>query len=109
MKIAIVSDIHDHVWNLAKAIPHLRKADAVLCCGDLCSPFVLAQLAAGVSAPIHLVFGNNDGDHRLTETAAAHDHVTLHGTFFRGELGGVSVAMTHYPLVPARSAAPKPT
>lgn len=102
MKIAIVSDIHDHVWNLAAALPRLRGSDAILCCGDLCSPFVLGQLARGVAAPVHVVFGNNDGDlYRLTETAAEHPHVHLHGTFLRGSVAGVEVAMTHYPEVAA--------
>lgn len=102
MKLAIVSDIHDHVWNLAAALPHLERSDAILCCGDLCSPFVLSQLARGVSAPVHVVFGNNDGDlYRLTETASKHRHVHLHGTFFRGSIAGVDVAMTHYPEVAA--------
>ena len=100
MKIAIVSDIHDHVWNLAAALPDIAQADAVLCCGDLCSPFVLAQLAGGISAPLHLVFGNNDGDtFRLTQVAADHSHVHLHGEFFHGDVGGIRIAMTHYPAV----------
>lgn len=100
MEIAIVSDIHDHVRTLARALPRLRHADAVLCCGDLCSPFVLAQLGSELSAPVHVVFGNNDGDlYRLTEVAAGFGHVRLHGTFFRGDVAGVRVAMTHYPAV----------
>lgn len=102
MQIAILSDIHDHVRTLERALPRLREADAVLCCGDLCSPFVLAQLGAGLSAPLHLVFGNNDGDlYRLTDVAAGFDHVHLHGSFFRGEIAGVRVAMTHYPEIAA--------
>lgn len=100
MRIAILADIHDHVWNLEAALPRLREADAVLCCGDLCSPFVLDQMASSLHAPVHIVFGNNDGDlFRLTAAASEYDHLRLHGTFFRGSVGGVQVAMTHYPEV----------
>ena len=100
MRIAIVSDIHDHVWNLAAALPHLRDVDAVLCCGDLCSPFVMAELGRGISAPVHVVFGNNDGDqYRMTRVAAGFDHMHLHGEFFHGRVAGTEVAMSHYPEV----------
>ena len=100
MKVAIVSDIHDHIWNLAAALPDLQKADVLLGCGDYCSPFVVGQLAAGFQGPIHLVTGNNDGDlYRITEVAGGHDHVHLHGEFFEGVLDGKQVAVTHYPAI----------
>lgn len=100
MKFAIVCDIHDHVWNLAAALPHIQEADVLLGCGDYCSPFVVGQLAAGFEGPIHMVTGNNDGDlYRITRVAGGHDHVHLHGEFFEGELGGVQIALTHYPAI----------
>ncbi len=80
MQIAILSDIHDHVWNLAAALPHVRTADALVCCGDLCSPFVIDLLRGGFPGPIHIVFGNNDGDgYRMTGKADA--RVRMHGEF----------------------------
>ena len=45
MRIAILSDIHDNLWNLAAAISSVQAADALICCGDLCSPFVIDELA----------------------------------------------------------------
>jgi len=105
MKFGIVSDIHDHVWNLAAALPDLQEAEVLLGCGDYCSPFMVGQLAAGFAGPIHLVTGNNDGDlYRITRVAGGHDHLHLHGEFFEGGLGGVQVALTHYPAI-ARPAA----
>lgn len=99
MKIAIVSDIHDHVWNLRAALAGLPAADALLCCGDLCSPFVVGLLADGFPGrPIHVVFGNNDGDlFRITQNAGRVADVQLHGALFQGEIGGVRVAVNHYP------------
>jgi len=72
MKIAIFSDIHDHIWNLEAALGAIQACDALLVCGDLCSPFIIDQLANGFPArPIHIVFGNNDGDlFRMSRRAA---------------------------------------
>ena len=64
MKISVISDIHDHIWNLQKALsmPELQATEAMLFCGDLCSPFVIHLLGRVYSNPIHMVLGNNDGD-----------------------------------------------
>jgi putative phosphoesterase len=97
MRIAILSDIHDNVWKLAAALEFVKDADALLCCGDLCSPFIVHQLGGGFSKPIHVVFGNNDGDlFRITANARRHEHLRIHGELFRGEMGGRRVAMNHY-------------
>lgn len=64
MKLTILSDIHDNVWNLQKVLdsPDVQKTGALLCCGDLCAPFILRLLGQGYPNPIHIVLGNNDGD-----------------------------------------------
>ena len=106
MKIAVLSDIHDNVWKLAAASAGLQGADQLVCCGDLCSPFVVDQLASAFPGLIHLVFGNNDGDQfRITQIAARYDHVRLYGEFFRGEIGGKRVAANHYPDIALEIAA----
>ena len=82
MKIAILSDIHDNVWKLAAGLQGIQDTDVMICCGDLCSPFIVDQLANGFASPIHIVFGNNDGDlFRITKNAQAHSHVLIHGEF----------------------------
>ena len=97
MRIAILSDIHDNVWKLAAALEAVADADALICCGDLCSPFIVHQLGRGFAGPIHVVLGNNDGDlYRITANAQQYDHVRIHGELFRGELGGRRVAVNHY-------------
>ena len=99
MKIAILSDIHDNIWQLEVLLADL-KADALLFCGDFCAPFTLAQLAEGFNGPIHVVFGNNDGDqYLLSQVAARFAHVTLHGDFAELEMGGRQVVVTHYPEI----------
>jgi uncharacterized protein len=101
MKIAILSDIHDNIWNVAAAKSALLESDAMICCGDLCSPFIVGMLAEGYEGrEIHIVFGNNDGDlFRITQNASKFPNVHLHGAFFANKepMGGKYFAVNHYP------------
>ncbi len=97
MKIAILSDIHDHVWTLKAALRAVQDTDILICCGDLCSPFIIPIMAENYSRPIHLVFGNNDGDlFRITKNASRYPHVHIEGEYFEGILGGKKFALNHY-------------
>jgi hypothetical protein len=99
MKIAILSDVHDNIWRLEALLAGL-EADVLVFCGDFCAPFTLAQIAEGFAGPIHVVFGNNDGDQfLLSQVAGKYGHVTLHGDFAELDFGGRSVAVTHYPQI----------
>ena len=100
MRIAILSDAHDNIWKLDVVLEQLKDAEALLFCGDLCAPFTLAAIAEGFDGPVHVVFGNNDGDQwLLTRNANRADNVSLHGVFASLELGGRRIAMTHYPAI----------
>lgn len=81
MKIAVISDIHDNVRKLEAALGKIRelKPHALICCGDLCSPFIVGLLRGGFSGPIHVVFGNNDADlYRMTQQAEP-NRMMFHG------------------------------
>jgi hypothetical protein len=103
MKLAVLSDTHDNIWALRNALPRMAGADAALHCGDLCSPFILKQLAEGMRAkPVHVVWGNNEGDVRLmAQIAAVQRTITLHGALAELILDGVRVAANHYPELAA--------
>jgi putative phosphoesterase len=119
MKTLICSDIHDHIINLKEALKAADTAgcNAMLCCGDLCSPFVLDVIHKGFNGPVHIIFGNNDGDQFHMERKATVLNATrepgkkihLHGEFVlksKGELldgfpQNVSFAAYHYPLLAA--------
>lgn len=103
MTVAIISDIHDNVWNLRSVLAAAGTADVLVCCGDLCAPFMVARLAEGFgSRPIHVVFGNNDGDlYRITGVAAGFGNVHLHGELFSDQLDGRAFVVTHYDTVAA--------
>lgn len=103
MRIAILSDIHDNIWKLADLLAGLEQsgAEALICCGDLCAPFVLKQIAESFSGPVHVVRGNNDGDVFLLLTiASGFSHVTLYSNPFAYlTLEGCRVAVNHYPEI----------
>lgn len=100
MKIAIVSDSHDHGDLLVLAIEsaRVRGAQAVLHCGDVIGAHTLRRaLAAGL--PMHVVHGNNLGDipamMRLASESAG--RLLYHGGDAAFELGGRRLFMIHYP------------
>lgn len=109
MKIALFSDSHDQIAHLEAALAAAGAASAALLlhAGDLCAPFMLDRLGRGFAGPIHVVFGNNDGDGRLLQTIAAkYAHITLHGIYAEinaAEInaGAARLALIHYPE-PAR-------
>lgn len=99
-KVAIISDSHDNIWNLAKALEAIRAsgADVLLHCGDLVAPFIVNHLAEGFPGEIHIIFGNNDADGRLLQIQASNQkHVHLHAVYNELEVGGRKIAMIHYP------------
>jgi putative phosphoesterase len=97
MRVAILSDIHDNIPKLRSALGGLGGVDVVLCLGDLCSPFIVRELGEGFRGPIHVVFGNNDGDlYRIAETAKNYPHIRLHGEYVDLELDGRKFSLNHY-------------
>jgi putative phosphoesterase len=101
MRIAILSDSHDNVWMLDRAIPHLAGSDVILHCGDLCSPFTTKRLMEGVKdKPVYIVWGNNDGDRLLhLQVSAVAANIRFLGEFGDLTIDGLKIALTHYPQV----------
>ena len=97
MRVAIVSDIHDDIVHLRAALARLGDVDELICLGDLCSPFVMKEIGAGFSKPIHVVFGNNDGDrYRIAEVAAKYPHVRIHGEYVDLDIDGKKFSVNHF-------------
>ncbi len=101
MKIAILSDTHDNIWKLDEAMPQLCTADVVIHCGDICAPFMIRRLGEGITeTPVHVIWGNNDGDHfMISQVAQNYPNIVLHGPFAHLELEGLHVAVNHYPQI----------
>jgi putative phosphoesterase len=78
----------------------ISDGDGLLFCGDFCAPFSLKQIAEGFSKPVHVVWGNNDGDKMMMmRVIRDFTHVILHGEFGELALGGRKIAVTHYPRI----------
>ena len=71
MKIAIISDSHEHWDNLRHAINLANKnCDVLLFSGDLMAPGNGLAALKTFNGPVHMVFGNNDGDkYKLTKNS----------------------------------------
>ncbi|MBI3397392.1 YfcE family phosphodiesterase [Candidatus Woesebacteria bacterium] len=100
MKIAILSDIHDHVWNLEKTIKLLKKegCEEVIFCGDMCSPFT-ARMLMDTKLKTYTVWGNNDEDHWAMVQNAGENFFAfpLSQEFGEIEIKGRKIAFNHYP------------
>jgi putative phosphoesterase len=100
MKIAVMSDTHDHLENLDKALTEINElgAGVLLHCGDLVSPFVIDRLAK-FNGPVHVVFGNNEGDRYTINNVATKKfpNVKLHGEMGFVDTESGEVAFTHRP------------
>lgn len=97
MRVGILSDVHDNIWALDTALERLKGCGVLLCLGDLCSPFSLSAIAEGFDGPVHVVWGNNDGDKLLlTRNADRAGNVTLHGDVAEITLDGARVGASHY-------------
>ena len=100
MHIAVLSDIHDNLWKLDIALASVEGCDEMICCGDLCSPFVIDELARAFSKPIHIVFGNNDADlYRITAKTSRYPNIHLYGEFCELTLGGRRFAVNHFDYI----------
>ncbi|MHA1520401.1 MAG: metallophosphoesterase [Promethearchaeota archaeon] len=66
MKIGVMSDSHDHLSNITKAIDFFitEKVGKIIHCGDYVAPFVKRSMKSLASSGIEAigVFGNNDGE-----------------------------------------------
>ena len=99
MKIAVLSDTHDNVWNLDQAIQIIKQqaCGSIIFCGDFCAPFS-AGLLASAGLPIYACFGNNDEDqYAISQQLNAAQLWPLTKEFAEVELDSQKIAFCHYP------------
>jgi len=63
MKIAIISDTHDHLDMIRLAVRKMqeKKVEMVIHCGDFIAPFAIPPFGQ-LNVPFIAVYGNNDGE-----------------------------------------------
>jgi putative phosphoesterase len=92
MKIGVMSDSHDNVPNIRKALALFTAegAEALVHCGDIVAPFSVREILAFKGAA-YGVFGNNDGE--VAGIKKIWKHI-FHGPFLF-ELGGLRILVCH--------------
>ena len=94
MKIGIISDSHDHMENIKKAVQLFKekKVDYIIHLGDYVNPATV-KLFQGVK--LTGIFGNNDGDKFRLINSFNKIGGEIKGDFFEFEEGGLKVACYH--------------
>ncbi|HXX58763.1 MAG TPA: metallophosphoesterase [Thermodesulfovibrionales bacterium] len=71
MRVGIISDTHDDMSSVGKAVALLNaeKVSHVIHAGDIISPFTF-ELFGELGCPLTAIFGNNDGDRILLKEKA---------------------------------------
>lgn len=94
MLIGLISDTHDHVPHIRKAVDLFRDRNTglVLHAGDYCSPFTIPHFE-GLN--LRGIFGNNDGDKYLLISKFQAIGAAVEGEFMTVEAGGLHIAVYH--------------
>jgi putative phosphoesterase len=97
MLIGAISDTHDNLPRLEKAIEALNreKVGLVLHAGDYVAGFVIPKFKT-LNCNLIGVFGNNDGDHELLKKRFSETtNCTLHDRFAQVMADGYRVGLLH--------------
>jgi len=100
MKVALISDIHDHLSHLHLALEQAQKLGCahLLCMGDMVTTDTFRTLCEAWTGELHVVFGNNEYEREAFQRLAdAFPHVTLYGDEGELRLDGRALYMTHHP------------
>lgn len=95
MRLAVLSDTHNHTANLKSVVERLRQEniDTVLHCGDLTDLNTALLLA---EFRLIVTFGNGDWNaNQIRQNMMYYRSDNFGGIVYRGELDGVQIAATH--------------
>lgn len=94
MLIGLISDTHDHVPHIQKAVEIFREkaVEFVIHAGDYCSPFTIPYFK---NLNLKGIFGNNDGDKFLLVSKFQEAGAEINGEFMKLEIDGLKIAVYH--------------
>ena len=101
MKIAIISDIHENIYNLISFYEQIKNEniEQILCLWDLMNNWI-AKVLAFSNIPVHMIWWNNDWDKvAITKTSLSEKSLlTTSSTVFDSlEIDWKRIFLTHYP------------
>lgn len=96
MKIGLMSDTHDRIDAVERAIYFFNRAgvEHVLHAGDLVSPFVAPKFAK-LRAKLYYIWGNNEGDREFVLVKFGELGIKPLGNFAALKLDGRRIALVH--------------
>ncbi len=97
MLIGAISDTHDNLPQIEKAVEYLnnQKVGLALHAGDYVAGFVIPKLKQ-LNCKLIGVFGNNDGDHELLKKRFSEtSNCTIKERFALVEVEGFRIALLH--------------
>ncbi|GAB5045845.1 metallophosphoesterase [Thermodesulfovibrio sp. TK110] len=97
MKIGIISDTHDHMDNIRKALKIFKENNikAIIHAGDFVSPFTW-RVFKDFDGEFYGVFGNNDGDKVLLKKMYGE---RIQPQIREFEINGKKIALMHEPQI----------
>ena len=99
MKIAIISDTHDNLPNLEKALSYMNKngVAAIVHCGDACSISTLNFLESHFKGKVYFSLGNCDEGYNIA--SAKFKNIEIFQNFGELDLEGLKIAFAHFPTM----------
>ena len=98
MKLGVMSDSHDNIPNVKRAVEVFNDigVDLVVHAGDFIAPFAIDPLA-DLNCRVVGVFGNNDGERVVVAKRFEAIGGEVHPNLASASLGDLSIAVMHYP------------
>jgi len=99
MRIGIISDTHEEIEKVNRVIKILeeRECEELIHCGDLCSPFMIKELAK-FHGKVHCILGNVGDEWRASEKAKKFN-VNFQRDLLELEIDNKKIAVHHYPEI----------
>jgi putative phosphoesterase len=97
MLIGVISDTHDNMPQIRKAVDFFNKSnvDLILHAGDIVAPFTIKEFKRLKSRMV-IVFGNNDGEKSMLRQLAK-DIGEIHENFYEATIEGRRILVMHEP------------
>jgi hypothetical protein len=103
MEIAIISDTHDNLATLKKAIDWIKKEKikTIIHCGDIFKPETIKEGLKGFEGKIHIIFSPADASFSKIPKDSFKNikGARIYSEFGKLKIGGKIIAFTHFPEI----------